>query len=159
MVQAVLYDKYNPTHLLYLVKDLKRSLGSSVIISGGALFNADGHKQGINESIYMTILSILLSAIILLTAFRKKSILYLMTTIIFSLILGLAGCIFIFGTIHILSIIVSASLIGLVVDFSLHWLANNQNKVIKSSSIKFIYYKNSSIGKRFFFALKSFCTS
>ena len=138
MVQAVLYDKYNPTHLLYLVKDLKRSLGSSVIISGGALFNADGHKQGINESIYMTILSILLSAIILLTAFRKKSILYLMTTIIFSLILGLAGCIFIFGTIHILSIIVSASLIGLVVDFSLHWLANNQNKVIKSSSIKLI---------------------
>ena len=138
MVQAVLYDKYNPTHLLYLVKDLKRSLGSSVIISGGALFNADGHKQGINESIYMTILSILLSAIILLTAFRKKSILYLMTTIIFSLILGLAGCIFIFGTIHILSIIVSASLIGLVVDFSLHWLANNQNKVIKSSSIRLI---------------------
>lgn len=138
MVQAVLYDKYNPTHLLYLVKDLKRSLGSSVIISGGALFNADGHKQGINESIYMTILSILLSALILLTAFRKKSILYLMTTIIFSLILGLAGCIFIFGTIHILSIIVSASLIGLVVDFSLHWLANNQNKVIKSSSIKLI---------------------
>ena len=55
MVQAVLYDKYNPTHLLYLVQDLKRSLGSSVIISGGALFNADGHKQGINESIYMTI--------------------------------------------------------------------------------------------------------
>lgn len=138
MVQAVLYDKYNPTHLLYLVQDLKRSLGSSVIISGGALFNADGHKQGINESIYMTILSILLSALILLTAFRKKSILYLMTTIIFSLTLGLAGCIFIFGTIHILSIIVSASLIGLVVDFSLHWLANNQNKVIKSSSIRLI---------------------
>lgn len=138
MVQAVLYDKYNPTHLLYLVQDLKRSLGGSVIISGGALFNADGHKQGINESIYMTILSILLSALILLTAFRKKSILYLMTTIIFSLTLGLAGCIFIFGTIHILSIIVSASLIGLVVDFSLHWLANNQNKVIKSSSIRLI---------------------
>lgn len=138
MVQAVLYDKYNPTHLLYLVQDLKRSLGSSVIISGGALFNADGHKQGINESIYMTILSILLSALILLTAFHKKSILYLMTTIIFSLTLGLAGCIFIFGTIHILSIIVSASLIGLVVDFSLHWLANNQNKVIKSSSIRLI---------------------
>ena len=138
MVQAVLYDKYNPTHLLYLVQDLKRSLGSSVIISGGRLFNADGHKQGINESIYMTILSILLSALILLTAFRKKSILYLMTTIIFSLTLGLAGCIFIFGTIHILSIIVSASLIGLVVDFSLHWLANNQNKVIKSSSIRLI---------------------
>lgn len=138
MVQAVLYDKYNPTHLLYLVQDLKRSLGSSVVISGGALFNADGHKQGINESIYMTILSILLSALILLTAFRKKSILYLMTTIIFSLTLGLAGCIFIFGTIHILSIIVSASLIGLVVDFSLHWLANNQNKVIKSSSIRLI---------------------
>lgn len=138
MVQAVLYDKYNPTNLLYLVQDLKRSLGSSVIISGGALFNADGHKQGINESIYMTILSILLSALILLTAFRKKSILYLMTTIIFSLTLGLAGCIFIFGTIHILSIIVSASLIGLVVDFSLHWLANNQNKVIKSSSIRLI---------------------
>ncbi len=138
MVQAVLYDKYNPTNLLCLVQDLKRSLGSSVIISGGALFNADGHKQGINESIYMTILSILLSALILLTAFRKKSILYLMTTIIFSLTLGLAGCIFIFGTIHILSIIVSASLIGLVVDFSLHWLANNQNKVIKSSSIRLI---------------------
>lgn len=138
MVQAVLNDKYNPSQLLNLVKDIKRSIGSGVIISSGALFNADGHRQGINESIYMTILSILLSVFILLTAFREKSILYLMTTIIFSLTLGLAGCIFIFNTIHILSIIVSASLIGLVVDFSLHWLANNRNKVIKSSSIQFV---------------------
>lgn len=138
MVQAVLYDKYNPGLLLDLVNDIKHSLKSGVIISGGALFNADGHRQGITESVYMTILSILLSAVILLTAFRQKSILYLMTTIIFSLTLGLAGCIFIFNTIHILSIIVSASLIGLVVDFSLHWLANNQNKMIKSSSIKIV---------------------
>lgn len=138
MVQAELKESYNPSLLLELVSNIKADLGSGAVISGGALFNADGHKNGIRESIYMTILSILLSAFILLTAFRQKSILLLMTTIVFSLTMGLAGCILLFGQIHILSIIVSASLIGLVVDFSLHWLSNNQNKILKSSSIKLV---------------------
>lgn len=136
MVQAELVKNYNPSSLLDLVYNIKSDLRNGAIISGGALFNADGHKNGIKESIYMTVLSILLSAFILLIAFRQKSILFLMTTIIFSLTLGLSACILLFEQIHILSIIISASLIGLVVDFSLHWLSNNQHKILTSSSIK-----------------------
>lgn len=138
MVQSTLNDNYNPLFLLDLVNNIKSDVENNVIISGGALFNADGHKNGVKESIYMSFLSILLTVLVFVSAFRQKSILFLMTTIVFSLTFGLATCLLVFGNIHILSIVVSASLIGLVVDFALHWLANNQNKIITSSSIKLV---------------------
>lgn len=49
MVQAELKDKYNPSLLLNLVYNIKSDLGNGAIISGGALFNAEGHKNGIKK--------------------------------------------------------------------------------------------------------------
>lgn len=131
---ATLKNGYKPLKLIALHEFLKDKYGDRIIISGGALFNAYGFKEGITESIVMTSLAVGLNILILLLAFKNRRAIFLMGAILFSLPIGISVCL-LYGSLHILAVVISASLVGMVLDFPLHFLAKNEGVTLKSSSI------------------------
>lgn len=132
-INATLKDKYEGKSLLNLIYKIQ-SLSqkkSSLLISGGAIYSALGKKTGESQSLYMSVISLGLTALLLLFVFRKFAILNLGLVAIFGLSAGLASSFLFFDSIHIISIILSSSLIGLMYDFTIHWLSFNT----KTSSI------------------------
>lgn len=129
-VSDKLIDLYKKTSYISTLNN------SEIILNSGALYSAFGKANGQNESLYMSIISSILCAVVIYLLFGHFRVLWLCLVIIFGLIFGLSATILIFGEIHILALIISSSLIGLMLDFSLHWLSKNMGINILSNSIK-----------------------
>ncbi|MDO5058401.1 MAG: hypothetical protein Q4D82_00475 [Neisseria sp.] len=98
------------------------SSGGSLLMGGGALFAAAAKIQAERESSLMGAAGLLLTFAFLLRLFRSKRIFWLLLPLAAGLAAGLAAVLAVFGEIHILTVVIGTSLIGLLVDFPLHWL-------------------------------------
>ncbi|MBR7048050.1 MAG: hypothetical protein IKI43_06805, partial [Campylobacter sp.] len=54
----------------------------------------------------------------------------------FGLVSGVFALFLFFDSVHSISVVISTSLIGLMLDFSAHWLGSNANSLVKKQSIK-----------------------
>ena len=95
-----------------------------VLMAGGAIYSAQGKAEGGQESTWMSITGSILTILFLLLMFRSSRILLLALPVAAGLLAGFAACIALLGSIHILTLIIGTSLVGLVVDFPLHWLSH-----------------------------------
>ncbi len=95
-----------------------------VLMAGGAIYSAQGKAEGGQESTWMSITGSTLTILFLLLMFRSPRILLLALPVMAGLLAGFAACIALLGSIHILTLIIGTSLVGLVVDFPLHWLSH-----------------------------------
>ena len=95
-----------------------------VLMAGGAIYSAQGKAEGGQESTWMSITGGILTILFLLLMFRSSRILLLALPVAAGLLAGFAACIALLGSIHILTLIIGTSLVGLVVDFPLHWLSH-----------------------------------
>ncbi|WP_193087892.1 MMPL family transporter [Advenella sp. FME57] len=95
-----------------------------VLMAGGAIYSAQGKAEGGQESTWMSITGSTLTILFLLLMFRSTRILLLALPVAAGLLAGFAACIALLGSIHILTLIIGTSLVGLVVDFPLHWLSH-----------------------------------
>nr|MBP3724245.1 hypothetical protein [Campylobacter sp.] len=127
-----LQPKFNENLLLELSEFAKNN---EILISGNAIYGALGKKLGNTETTYIGGASLVLCLILLLLAFKNIKILYLLLVIIFGECCGLFFTFLFFDSVHILSIVVSISLIGLMLDFSVHWLGANSTKRLRKFSI------------------------
>ena len=98
--------------------------GGSLLVAGGALFGAENKASGESESWIMSTVSLLLTAILLLLVFRSVRIFAVIVPLTFGVVTGLVATVAVFGEIHILTLVVGSSLIGILIDFPLHWLAS-----------------------------------
>jgi len=95
-----------------------------VLMAGGAIYSAQGKAEGGQESTWMSITGSILTILFLLLMFHSSRILLLALPVAAGLLAGFAACIALLGSIHILTLIIGTSLVGLVVDFPLHWLSH-----------------------------------
>lgn len=95
-----------------------------VLMAGAAIYSAQGKAEGGQESTWMSITGSTLTILFLLLMFRSTRILLLALPVAAGLLAGFAACIALLGSIHILTLIIGTSLVGLVVDFPLHWLSH-----------------------------------
>ncbi len=95
-----------------------------VLMAGGAIYSAQGKSEGGQESTWMSITGSTLTVLFLLLMFRSSRILLLALPVAAGLLAGFAACVALLGSIHILTLIIGTSLVGLVVDFPLHWLSH-----------------------------------
>ncbi len=95
-----------------------------VLMTGGAIYSAQGKTEGGHESTWMSIVGSGLTILFLLLMFRSARILLLAIPVLAGLLAGFAACVALLGSIHILTLIIGTSLVGLVVDFPLHWLSH-----------------------------------
>ena len=113
--------------LLALIENTQRQATAQqvrVLMAGGAIYSAQGKAEGARESTWMSITGSALTILFLLLMFRSPRILLLALPVMAGLLAGFAACIALLGSIHILTLIIGTSLVGLVVDFPLHWLSH-----------------------------------
>lgn len=96
----------------------------AVLMAGGAIYSAQGKVEGGHESTWMSIAGGGLTILFLLLMFRSPRILLLAIPVLAGLLAGFAACVALLGSVHILTLIIGTSLVGLVVDFPLHWLSH-----------------------------------
>ncbi|MDO4874596.1 MAG: hypothetical protein Q3967_00745 [Campylobacter sp.] len=109
---------------------------NELFVHSSALYQAFSKQKNETESLYMSALSLSLTAIFLMLAFRNLRIFYVIFIAVFGFSVAFAGTLLCLGELNILTILISTSLIGLMFDYVLHWLSKNEGEAIRASSIK-----------------------
>jgi len=100
-------------------------LGAQLLVAGGPLYAEQGRRQATSEISLIGSLSVLgIVALLLLTLRHVRALLALLPVLV-GLFCGVVACVLVFGSIHILTLVIGASLIGVAVDFPLHWLGKS----------------------------------
>ncbi|MCX2961333.1 MMPL family transporter [Rodentibacter caecimuris] len=122
-------ETVKPVHTLLNMVGENRLLAeakqATFLVTGAALFTADAQQKAETESSVMSVLCISLILILLLFVFRTWRIVWLFLPILVGMLSGLCGVILGFGQVHILTIVIGTSLVGVLIDFPLHWLASS----------------------------------
>lgn len=117
-----------PTSLLSLVQQAEaqgRQQGVTVLVAGGALFAAENRQQGENEAKVMSAVGLSLTLCMLILLFRTWRLVTLLLPLIVGILMGGAVTWWWFGQIHLFVIVIGTSLVGILLDFPLHWLASS----------------------------------
>ena len=97
--------------------------GAETLAAGGALFAAASKTAAEAESRTMSMVGTLATFALLLWVFRSARVFWLALPLAAGMLTGLAAALAVFGEVHILTIVIGTSLVGMLVDFPLHWLA------------------------------------
>ena len=109
---------------------------NELFVHSSTLYQAFSKQKNENESLYMSAVSLSLTAIFLMLAFRNLRIFYVIFIAVFGFSVAFAGTLLCLNELNILTILISTSLIGLMFDYVLHWLSKNEGEAIRASSIK-----------------------
>ena len=115
----------NLTALLTGNRQYLTQSGAQFKITGSALFAADAKQKAEKESTLMSVLGVSLTLLLLLIVFRTPRILWLFLPILIGMLSGVVATVWGFGQIHILTLVIGTSLVGVLIDFPLHWLAGS----------------------------------
>lgn len=109
---------------------------NELFVHSSALYQAFSKQKNESESLYMSAVSLSLTAIFLMLAFRNLRIFYVIFIAVFGFSVAFAGTLLCLNELNILTILISTSLIGLMFDYVLHWLSKNEGEAIRASSIR-----------------------
>ena len=109
---------------------------NELFVHSSALYQAFSKQKNESESLYMSAVSLSLTAVFLMLAFRNLRIFYVIFIAAFGFSVAFAGTLLCLNELNILTILISTSLIGLMFDYVLHWLSKNEGGAIRASSIK-----------------------
>lgn len=109
--------------LLAQTKNTARQWHVQTRMAGAAIFAAENKKSAEKESQIMSVLGIFLTLGLLLSIFRSARILSLLLPVVGGVVLGFAVCLWWFGQVHILTLVIGSSLVGVLIDFPVHWLS------------------------------------
>ncbi|ANN78482.1 MMPL family transporter [Bordetella flabilis] len=119
------FDGASPEKVAALVAETRASIaqdGGRLLVAGGPLFAAEGRARAVQESSWIGGVAMLgIIAVLLLTMRRWRSLLAFVPVAV-GLLCGVVACVAVFGTIHVLTLVIGASLIGIAIDFPMHLL-------------------------------------
>ncbi|CAM3819670.1 MMPL family transporter [Avibacterium endocarditidis] len=104
---------------------LVQEQGAEMAITGASLFALQAKQGAERESQLMSGFGIGLTLILLLMVFRSLRVLWLFFPISAGVLVGLVVTLAWFGQVHILTLVIGTSLIGVLIDFPLHWLSGS----------------------------------
>ena len=132
---------------------IKEAEGKSIYLTGTPVHSYFASTKSNNEINFICIISTL--ALILLAKFYFRSIKILIPiglSILFGFLLGYSVSSLIFHKLHVLTFVFSTSLIGISLDYSLHYFLKKDDKVFKNSltssmlttviAFLFLYFSN-----------------
>ncbi len=99
--------------------------GGELLATSGLLYAAHGQQQAASESSLIGGISLACSLLLLLGLFRSLRILLALLPVLVGLLAGVSACIALFGQIHIMTLVLGTSLIGVALDFPLHLLSKS----------------------------------
>lgn len=122
------FDERLPLQVEQLVEDARLQVETAkgeLLASGGLLHAAHGQRQAREEASLIGSLSLLATLALLLLLFRTPRVLLAVLPVAVGALSGAAACIALFGQIHVLTLVLGASLVGVSIDFPLHYLSKS----------------------------------
>lgn len=100
-------------------------LQAELKVTGTSLFATVAKQQAESESTLMSSLGVSITLILLISVFRSWRVLALFVPILLGMGAGIVVTVFVLGKIHLLTLVIGTSLVGVLIDFPLHWLASS----------------------------------
>ena len=114
--------------LLRLLRQSRKALaeqGITLHVASSALLDLASSRQGAREGKWMSALGITLTAALFALVFGRWRCLWLFLPVAIGLMGGLMMVVAVFGGVHVMTLVIASSLIGLLLDVPLHWLGKS----------------------------------
>ncbi|MGH1600207.1 hypothetical protein [Campylobacter majalis] len=118
-----------------LMRFYSEARGINAVLHAPAIYQAVAKSNAQNEGFKIGIIGSVLTILFLLFVFRNFRVFYIFLSAVFGFLFGLSACFVIFEKVHILSVVISLSLVGLMLDFAVSFLGFNYAKEIKKDSV------------------------
>ncbi len=99
--------------------------GASLHAASGLLYAAHGQQQATREITWVGGGATLGILLMLLLAFRRWQALLAFVPVLVGMLFGAVACVALFGTMHVMTLVLGSSLIGVAVDYPLHYLSKS----------------------------------
>ena len=99
--------------------------GAHLLAASGLLYAADGQQQARREMTWVGGGATLGIILLLLLAFRRWRALLALVPVLVGMLFGTTACVALFGQMHVMTLVLGSSLIGVAVDYPLHYLSKS----------------------------------
>jgi len=121
------FDLNMPLQVAGLVEQARQQLGNDgqLLAASGLLHAAAGQQQATREITWIGGGASLGALLLLLLAFRRARVLLAFLPVLCALLAGAVACVALFGHLHVITLVLGGSLIGVASDYPLHYLAKS----------------------------------
>lgn len=99
--------------------------GAQLMAVSGLLHAANGQRQASREITWVGGGATLGILLLLLLAFRRWRVLLAFVPVLVGMLFGAVACVALFGKMHVMTLVLGSSLIGVAVDYPLHYLSKS----------------------------------
>ncbi|WP_426142314.1 MMPL family transporter [Pseudomonas sp. DWP3-1-2] len=111
--------------LLSAAREEAAQAHAQLLAASGLLYAADGQRQASREITWVGGGAAVGILLLLLLAFRRWRVLLAFTPVLVGMLFGAVACVALFGHMHVMTLVLGASLIGVAVDYPLHYLSKS----------------------------------
>ncbi|WP_217477381.1 MMPL family transporter [Stutzerimonas stutzeri] len=122
------FDDQSPLQVDDLIRAARHQVEAEqgeLLAAGGVLHAAYGQRQAREEASLIGSVSLVATLALLHMLFRTPRVLLVALPVMVGALSGAAACIALFGQIHVLTLVLGASLVGVSIDFPLHYLSKS----------------------------------
>lgn len=125
--RAGAFDLDLPLQVAALVEQARQDIAADgqLLAASGLLHAAAGQRQANREITWLGGAAALGALLVLLLAFRRARVLLAFVPVLCGLLAGAVACVALFGQIHVITLVLGASLIGVAMDYPLHYLSKS----------------------------------
>ncbi|PIA73557.1 hypothetical protein CDR19_09015 [Ectopseudomonas toyotomiensis] len=99
--------------------------GGQLLASSGLLYSAHGQREATREISLMGSIASAGALLMMLLVFRRVRVLLAFIPAAIGVLAGLTACVAVFGHVHVMTLVLGASLIGVAIDYPLHLLSKS----------------------------------
>ncbi len=96
-----------------------------LLAASGLLYAANGQQQATREMTWVGGGAAVGILLLLLLAFRRWGVLLAFVPVLVGMLFGAVACVALFGHMHVMTLVLGSSLIGVAVDYPLHYLSKS----------------------------------
>ena len=96
-----------------------------LLAASGLLYAANGQRQATREMTWVGGGATIGILLLLLLAFRRWRVLLAFVPVLVGMLFGAVACVALFGHMHVMTLVLGSSLIGVAVDYPLHYLSKS----------------------------------
>ena len=122
------FDMNLPLQVADLLKHSREQAAQSdvqLLAASGLLYAANGQQQASREMTWVGGGATLGILLLLLLAFRRWRVLLAFVPVVVGMLFGAVACVALFGHMHVMTLVLGSSLIGVAVDYPLHYLSKS----------------------------------
>src|SRR5471032_2791109 len=122
------FDMKLPLQVAELLKASREQAdqqGAQLLAASGLLYAANGQQQATREITWVGGGATVGILLLLLLAFRRWRVLLAFVPVLVGMLFGAVACVALFGHMHVITLVLGSSLIGVAVDYPLHYLSKS----------------------------------